>query len=120
MSNEIKPALTPDEWQIVGKSGTIYREGIEIGILGALCMVAYPSDGRAVSLGDDAAPTLIAILNENLDGGHPLKITREDVALLRYLADYHRTLTRFEDVYEPEPRIARLAIKLSALLPPEA
>lgn len=115
MSDEITPALTPEEWQALDEDGTIVRGSFEISALGALRLVSYGRADECTALDFAAAPALIAILNDDLEAGHPLKITRQDAQLIRDIAeDYeHRGITAHEE-------LLALAAKLAALLPPEA
>lgn len=100
MSDEIKPALTPEEWEDVR-----LRDGCTL--------LSVVSDIGAFP---DLAPAAMAVANHALPNGHPLKITREDVDQVEEVcAMYDRE--RYQHMWAV---LERLSAKLAALLPPEA
>lgn len=107
MSYEIEPALTAEEWRDVTPG--MYRyylsnlgDGIDV-----------VRDARAD--GAEVLPLLVAIANHALPYGHRLKITREDVAMLRHT----HVVDEYGDAAGTDPGLHRLAAKLAALLAPE-
>ncbi len=129
MSEEIRPALTPEEWE----EPSVYSIGREevdgdvdamrVGIrveqnreAGTRYLVGWNENSdypyESVIQGEKIAK-LVAIANHALPDGHPLKITREDVKEME-IASY---------LLDGEGRdgaaIAAIAAKLAALLPPE-
>lgn len=115
MPDEIKPALTREEWS--EKEHRISRREVMSGGKGFVIDGPDPSDSVYVDSPDDLAAA-VALANDALPDGHPLKITREDVAALHVvLSGYGSEFV--EDGKGDVARCERLAAKLAALLPPE-
>lgn len=112
MSDEIKPALTPEEWKTLRDKGTIVRGCNEVYAVGPLFQVSDGLGEDSTALFPSAAPALIAMLNDNLEAGHPLKITRKDVEELEFAAHTLETEGRYHE------GVAAIATKLAAMLPP--
>jgi hypothetical protein len=115
MSDEtIPPALTAEEWARAARSiygdipqaADVYRDAI-------LYDGAARWDGPGAAT---AAHGLAALANAALPAGDPRKIAPEDVALLRLIAEASFELDGPRS--ETGARIAALAAKLAALLPP--
>lgn len=95
MRDEIKPALTAEEW----KNGYVDRLG--------------PPE-RPIKA-SDLLVVQMATANHALPADHPLKFTRQDVADLQRACDI---IDQIEDGHVWR-RYVRLRDKLAALLPPE-
>lgn len=113
MADEITPALTADEWarRLVvipcdGKFGPVQ----DATALLSHGLLTATSPGFA--LFPRIAAAALALANDALPPGHPIKITRED---LRWIED-------FEDACHNDESRAwhrRFSAKLAAILPPE-
>lgn len=96
MADAIKPALTPEEWAEFGRSPDGWPK---------LPRYAHADDG----------PWLMACANHAFPDGHPNKLTRADVALIRSRFDLSDDQWRTDE----ESAAASLAARIEALLPPE-
>jgi hypothetical protein len=113
MSDTIQPALTPDEWasrEIRLDSDTYIR--VQAHPMGVVRAVTRYRRSSAIPVGP--LPGVIALSNDALPDGHPNKLTRADVALLRDIAPEFA----FRGI-GVDKEIETLASKLEALLPPE-
>lgn len=125
MADEIAPALTAEEWAAVnGGEALTFVSAPELTVHDAGDGIKFVVEGRPIEeslVGEidswDATglSQLIAVLLNALPAGHPLKITREDVAILQGEAEWIALH------YPPNTPMAldRIAAKLAALLPPE-
>lgn len=105
MSDEIKPALTAEEWR-----------------------TSDLTELPRYLIGEENAAWVAAAANHALPAGHPLKITRADLAAVREAEELYGDVwgatmnnpaeddKASGDVYFA---LQRLAAKLAALLPPE-
>jgi len=101
MSDELKPALTPEEWRAALDN---------VFVLQAMALEAVsPERGNAVRG--------IALLNAALPDDSSYKITRKDVYVMECAASAIRAEYGSDD--EDALELDRLAAKLNALLPPE-
>ena len=147
MSDEIRPALTSEEWRDV-QAGTpltfLSDNGLQVVDAGDGTKFYVRVDANAKTFTNDdgsrwvvaeidrwdteGLAQLAAMLLSHLPGGHPLKITREDASLVRSAGDaatdhmrehygYPEHETPAAMVQERDV-ILRLAAKLVALLPP--
>lgn len=121
MTDAIRPALTPEEWESV-RFDSIFHKGD--GPLTGVGISYTNGTLRTGRLCNAFAPVaLVALLNHALPDGHPLKITREDVVQLQAEA----VRARFAESTGDNAGMSRidcgdmerLADKLAALLPPE-
>ncbi len=94
MSDELKPALTPEQWRALAISGEWRLDGENL-----------------LSMRPPAIVACVAMANGALPADSPYKITRADVDALRSISD--QAASEFH-VYGLDD----LAAKLSALLPP--
>ena len=125
MSDELRPALTPEEWVQVNED---LGEGR--GPLTAVTISYTDGDLRTgYRLSNPFPPeVLVALINNSLADDHPNKITQADVVLLRRAMDAGRIgevspEVRYADrpLYFGEVQdMRRLIAKIAALLPPEA
>ena len=126
MSNDakIEPALTPEEWAEVREGGALTflsDESLRVidagdGIKFVLANDDHAPDWAEVDSWDTAGIVgLAALLLNALPDGHPLKLTRADVLLIR------EAVADLGDYGEPAmcKRLLNLAAKIEALLPPE-
>lgn len=80
--------------------------------------LAFSRSVRSIAVRGDLLAPIMTFANAALPDGHPLKITREDVAALHVvLSGYGSEFV--EDGKGDVARCERLAAKLAALLPPE-
>lgn len=102
MTDKIEPALTAEEWAAYRKRGVTLSSAID----------------DFLDLLPEELARGIALANFSLPDDDPLKITREDVAILRGVLDI---LASYATVNaHPAIQLANgLAAKLEALLPPE-
>jgi len=118
MPGKIKPALTADEWRdrvgIINWPTTGEREEgcAFIDFDGDLC-ITYDTAVCAQGVRSEEVKVVLALANHALFDGHPIKITRDDVRLLRAIADDYE----FRGTSDNED-LNKLAAKLAALLPP--
>ncbi|ODS99868.1 MAG: hypothetical protein ABS52_19495 [Gemmatimonadetes bacterium SCN 70-22] len=134
MADEIRPALTPDEWFDLerGKQLTFLSDdGLQVCDAGdgtkfyvrlsPRAKTFTADDGASWGVAEidrwdtDGLAQLAAMLLSHLPVGHPLKITHRDVELVRALVRY---VNRDEDDPELCGPGEALAAKLAALLPP--
>jgi len=101
MTEDVKPALTADEWQTVRENRAHLADDIILRAAG--CSIPDP----------DLLAKMIGICNWNLPADSQYKITRNDVAYLRRVAELAPP-----EVMRPLG-VEVLAAKLAALLPPE-
>lgn len=94
MTDDIRPALTPEEWEAFGRSPDGWPK---------LPRYAHADDG----------PWLMACANHALPDGHPNKFTREDVKALRVVQ------MQFSMADDEWKVLESLAARIEALLPPE-
>lgn len=100
MTDAIRPALTPEEWEAFGRSPDGWPK---------LPRYAHADDG----------PWLMACANHALPDGHPNKFTRADVDLIMEMLSAIDTDNTHYD-HDALDRGARsLAARIEALLPPE-
>lgn len=119
MSDEIKPALTPKEWE---KTRANVRDN-DAAVFYSARSPHFDYDGVFVWDGGEESerinpallPAAIALCNYALPAGHPLKITGEDVAAIHQLLDR----LEYEGGFLYENPVRAIAAKLSALLPPK-
>lgn len=113
MSEDVRPALTPDEW----RAGKAYRDrdenyALKIGH-GFAVEVEFSDDEEfqyaEVGIGGDAGHALAALALHN----QPYGFTWEDVDMLRAMPDG----TGYASVDDPE-RFASVIDRIAALLPP--
>lgn len=118
MADDVRRAVTPGEWEEWFASGALRR-----------CAAAEGFAAEAVhGLTDAQIPAVIALLNDRLPEGHPLKLTRADVALLAVAASdagvdalFHHGPNADElrtESRRRERELQALAAKLAAYLPP--
>lgn len=108
MSDEIRPALTPEEWE--GARGGDARS--------RLCETANYVQYHVREQAAAEYVEAMALANEAIPDSHPHKITRADVALLELAS--RRLDMGSEFGFDPDVADLRLlAAKLAALLPPE-
>ncbi len=124
MSDDLKPALSAEEW---AKPGNEY--GQRMFDIGDNYVVLTPddilvnSDGSASypecqAVGRENIPPMIALLNYALPDDSPYKITRADVKELREIGEAYAA-EHFSGHIENGESILRTVQKLAALLPPE-
>lgn len=123
MADAIAPALTAEEWErrlvlvpFDGKHGPV--DDATVTCRHGLLFAASPGD----TLHPRIAAAALALANDALPDGHPLKITRADVeALSESIGTNWDALSSTAPlVYEESvARLRRLAAKLDALLAPE-
>ena len=117
MTDELKPALSAEEWARVEAERV---EGIENGWPPLRGVFIDGEDGlfpTGIIYNPFAPVPLIALLNAALPDDSPYKITRDDVAYVLQLATepfYGGAAYNDKDVW------LRLVAKLAALLPPDA
>jgi hypothetical protein len=118
MSDEIPPALSPEEWADVESNeigSSVYRPGVYCTHLFPRHRVNFAGgdDDGVIQVGNDDAPFVMALANAALPDGSPYKITRDDVEEIGEAYEHYR------DMQAPGYRaFQRLAAKLAALLPP--
>lgn len=110
MADEIKPALTPEEWAIGGKEHSSFRIIDGAPVRWDVC--------EWCAIDSDTAGEMVAIGNAALPNDSPYKITRGDVKAIKRAGHYG---SNGAAVLTPERLDELLAIadKLAALLPPE-
>ena len=124
MTEKIEPALTAEEWaDVIGGQPLTFTSEPTLSVIDAGDGIKFLAEGTPIessvmceidSWDTAGLAQLAAVLLNALPTGHPLKITREDVALVREVAeDYeHRGNST-------NAELLSLAAKLAALLPPE-
>lgn len=117
MSDEIRPALTAEEWE--GARGRDARS--------RLCETANYVQYHEIEGAAAEYVEAMALANEALPDGHPQKIVASDVSALRVVLGewraYAGAMSRAagfpsHEMWE-DATLSRLAAKLAALLPPE-
>lgn len=123
---KVQPALTPDEWArnaVHFSEGDFYGARID-GPPSQMCLTldVFDADRSADMRSDEVAvanlPALIALANAALPDGHPAKITREWVALLREVALTHEAESG-DDWHDDVAPIRAIADALESYLPPD-
>lgn len=113
MTEDVKPALTADEWAS-DDFGNAERSGQWVyaanGFSGIV--VGWKNKMSGICLGEDILPAVMAVANAALPDDSPCKITRDDVALIHETWEGDRG-------YMNADKLRRLSAKLAALLPPE-
>ena len=123
MSEEIKPALTAEEWRLGVKSSSENLEAQQLRSVFitreasvSLTVVApWGGDSERITVGEDMRHALAALALY----GQPFGFTREDVEILRQMPTYIRGLGLGGHPDGAARFIAGLAARIAALLPKE-
>jgi len=125
MSDEIRPALTADEWAKTSfirpdSTFTAYGSDGRVFEAAAYNMAAECLPDSELDIGDtiwtgEPVASLIALANYALPDDSPYKITQADVELIRDSAEEFRVSWPVG-----ERGLLAVAAKLAALLPPQA
>jgi hypothetical protein len=122
MPNEVNPALTPEQWRVLLDRRPVFYNCVEAEYDGETVTLREEKD----CLEDGATPRelditkrekhfVMAVMNATMWNDDPRKITRTDVELLRELEEPLRGTLGGQMCLA---LAAKLAAKLSALLPP--
>lgn len=123
MSDELKPALTPEEWRDAEVRPAFAQARDRNPAADAIFQFYADKYGYADYLKQDDLPKVIALANAALPDDSPYKITPLDVERLRNAARSMRAgipVPAFAPLdYLTTGDLLRLADKLAAILPPE-
>ena len=111
MTDEIAPALTPEEWRIYDRAVESAREKGDALIYSVRPWIVNAGSTR------ESLPRAMTIANAALPDDSPYKITRSDLDKLDCAASALRHEYGSDD--EDAADLDALAAKLAALLPPE-